>query len=90
MLVYRFEKKDGGGPFFTREGFHRLDHNVKSNHDYLYCCKSIKDLNNWFFSQFSQDQLSDCILKIYDIPDKDIKQINDIEYIFPKKYKPIN
>ena len=72
MIIYRMEKSDGGGPFFTRDGHHRLDYNVKSNNNYLYGCKTLQELNEWFLSKFSEYDLDDCHLKIYDIPEEEI------------------
>lgn len=91
MKIYRLEKEDGGGPFFTRDGYHRLDYRIKSNNNYLYGCSSILELNKWFFSRFSLEELNeeDYFLKIYDIPDQDII-IQNGEYCFPKTYLPIN
>lgn len=80
---------DGGGPFFTRDGYHRLDNRVKSHNIYLYGCKSIQELNEWFLSRFPAEELDECHLKIYDVPEEEII-IQNNEYCFPKTYTPIN
>ena len=54
------------------------------------CEREIIELNQWFLSKFTEDQLLDCYIKIYDIPDKDVIKKENAEYCFPKTYLPIN
>ena len=47
MIFYRYEKPDGGGPYFTKDGFDRV-FNHKSNDDTLSGALTIPFLKLWF------------------------------------------
>lgn len=93
MLVYRYERLDGGGPFFNPYG--KVRYNITHlgpivGNGYLSGCLSQALLDKYWANQKnSKYYLKDCILKIYDIPKNEI--IHSQEHIyFPKHYKPIN
>ena len=48
MIIYRYEKEDGGGPFFTSDGHSRTHSDIYFNDDVLCGAESIDDLNKWF------------------------------------------
>ena len=63
MIFYRYEKPDGGGPYFTKDGFDRV-FNHKSNDDTLSGALTIPLLKLWF--EGKEEILKDCIIVIYD------------------------
>jgi len=63
MIFYRYEKPDGGGPYFTKDGVNRI-FNFKSNDDTLDGALTIPLLNEWFKGK--EEVLKDCHLVIYD------------------------
>ena len=65
MIIYRYEKPDGGGPFCTRDGYLRNDSITHFTDDTLSGCKSIEDLNKWFKHQ-PQFLLKDCKIIKYE------------------------
>ena len=46
-IFYRYEKEDGGGPFFTRDGVNRQTGYI-CNDDTLNGCLSVEKLDDWF------------------------------------------
>lgn len=63
MIFYRFEKNDGGGPFFSRDGTNRTT-GEKDNSDTLDGCFSVEDLKKWFCDR--KIDVSDCSVKKYE------------------------
>ena len=61
-IFYRYEKEDGGGPFFTRDGVNRQTGDI-CNDDTLNGCLSVEDLNNWFNKR--NIDISDCKIVEY-------------------------
>ena len=82
MIVYRYEKSDKGGVFFTLNGINR-NSNVCFNDNWISCCESEELLKQWF-SERNIDT-SDCHIVIYDIPKEVIKKTRT-HLIFPKEY----
>ena len=93
MLIYRYERPDGGGPFFTRDGRIRLNTEHMGpiiGGEYLSGCLS-KELLDKYWSQQKDNEyyLAGCILKIYEVPDDEV--IDSAEHVyFPNRYQPIN
>ena len=87
MIIYRYEKEDGGGPFCTKDGYLRTNKDVYFDDDTLYGCISIDSLNKWFKNY--KDLIKDCYIVAYSIPDKECI-IRGREVIFPKKYSYSN
>lgn len=87
MLVYRYENKDGGSPWFYKNGSIRCplpDPALYLNSEkYVYGCDSLKSLFEYFSTQ--DVDVNNCIIKTYDIPDKDIIFLNK-QVKFPKRY----
>lgn len=87
MKIYRYEHKiDGGGPFLTRDGILRSNPNPKfqMNDPVLYGCNSLESLLEYF--DRNPIDTKDFIIKIYNVPDKEIILIKEWgEVIFPKK-----
>lgn len=46
-IFYRYEKEDGGGPFFTTDGVNRQTGDI-CNDDTLNGCLSVEKLDDWF------------------------------------------
>ena len=61
-IFYRYEKEDGCGLFFTRDGVNRQTGNI-CNDDTLNGCLSVEDLNNWFNKR--NIDISDCKIVEY-------------------------
>ena len=81
MLVYRYEKPDGGGPWFYKDGTIRypLPHEhlyIESQEKYLYGCDS--------FSKQHVD-VNNCTIQTYDIPQKRIINMGQGQIKFLKK-----
>ena len=75
MLVYRYEKPDGGGPWFYKDGTVRcpLPHEhlyIDEQEGYLYGCDSLESLFNYFLKQ--KVDMNNCTIKTYEIPDEEI------------------
>ena len=88
MLIYRYEREDGGGPFCTIEGRMRNDLDAKIVDDgFKYGCISKRQLDIFFSGQ--EQIIKNCYLKIYDIPEEEIVFLHN-EVKFPKHYSPIN
>lgn len=88
MLVYRYEKSDGGGPWFYRDGTIRypLPHEhlyTDSQEKYLYGCDSLQSLFNYFSKQ--NVDVNNCILQTYDIPQQKIINIGNGQVKFLKR-----
>lgn len=72
MLIYRYEKSDGGGPWFYKDGTVRfpLPHEslyIDNQEKYLYGCSSLECLFDYFSKQ--RVDVNNCTIKIYDIPE---------------------
>lgn len=96
MRVYRFENPDGGGPWFTQEGKLRTESvtppsKSKFKSPVLYGCTPLYKLLDYFKDSRHKVDISNCEIKVYEIPDKDITYINKGtgHVAFPKSYKPI-
>ena len=63
MIFYRYEKSDGGGPYFTRDG-HQRSGNIVSNDDTLDGALTIEELNKWFIGK--ENIIEDCRIIKYD------------------------
>lgn len=88
MRIYRYEKSDGGGPYFTLNGKLRAG-DLQMNDNYLNGCDSLDNLQLYF--QDKQDILQNCHIEIYNIPDKEIIVKRNHTVLFPKKYqKPVS
>lgn len=74
MLIYRYEKEDGGGPFFYKDGTERAV--VKDGtplilrQDMLYGCLSLNSLNLYW--KDNEKYIQNCYLTIYDVPEEEI------------------
>ena len=64
MIIYRYEKLDGGGPYFTKNGILRTNQLIQYNDDTLSGCLSLDDLFEYFKNK--QCDLNDCYIMIYD------------------------
>ena len=62
IIFYRYEREDGGGPFFTRDGVNRQTGNI-CNDDTLNGCLSIEKLDDWFNKR--NIDISDCKMVEY-------------------------
>ena len=82
MIIYRYEKPDKGGVFFTYDGINRTN-NLKFNDKYLSCCESEKKLKQWFSER--KIDVSDCMIVSYDIPIEEILHTKT-HLLFPKDY----
>ena len=92
MLIYRYEKEDGGGPYCTRDGYLRNDlRNIgKLDDNYLSGCLSIFELKEYWKKQENfQFYLQNCQIKCYDISESEIKYTKN-HVLFPKNHSPIN
>lgn len=90
MLVYRYEHKDGGGPFFTQDGRLRTNKKIKFDDGLLSGCLSLDLLKKYWKEQYNSDlYLKDCSIKIYDVLEKDIIKSRS-HILFPNKYCSIN
>lgn len=84
MNVYRYDHKDGGGPFMTADGICRTDDTIQMDDGYLSCCLSLELLIEYFNKH--KVNLHDCYISTYDIPEYELKKSYS-HYYFPKKYK---
>lgn len=83
MIIYRYEKKDGGGPFCTKDGYLRTNNKVRFCDNTLYGCVSLESLQEYFKDY--TDLILDCDIVKYDVPDHECI-IQERQVIFPKKY----
>lgn len=90
MLIYRYEKEDGGGPFFYKDGTERAV--VKDGtplilrQNMLYGCLSLNSLNLYW--KDNEKYIQNCYLTIYDVPEEEIF-FGKNEVVFPSYYSPI-
>lgn len=95
MRVYRFEKPDGGGPWFTKDGILRnpnvLPVGTGFTDPVLYGCASLEELFSYFREPAHKVNLTDCEVRVYEVPEQDIIHISPRtgQIVFPKTYKPI-
>ena len=82
MIVYRYEKSDTGGVFFTLNGINR-NNNMYFDDNWISCCESKESLINWFLEK--DIDVSDCHIVTYDIP-KEVIRKTRTHLIFPKEY----
>lgn len=87
MLVYRYEKPDGGGPWFYKDGTVRypLPHEhlyIDSQEKYLYGCDSLKSLFDYFSTQ--KVDVNNCTIQTYNIPEKRIIKMGNGQVKFLK------
>lgn len=66
MIIYRYEKEDGGGPFFTFDGHSRTHSDIYFNDDILCGAESIADLNKWFIERDATKLIQDCKIVKYE------------------------
>lgn len=87
MLVYRYEKPDGGGPWFYKDGRVRypLPHEylyINSQEKFLYGCDSLKSLFEYFSTQ--KVDVNNCTIQTYDIPERKVIKIGKGQVKFLK------
>ena len=63
MIFFRYEKEDGGGPYFTFDGINRITKKI-SEDDTLDGCLTIQTLKNWFVGK--ETVLQNCSIKKYE------------------------
>lgn len=61
-MIWRLERKDGGGPWFTREGKTR-DGKIEFKDKGIYGCKSLRELIKYFAKEM--EAAEECVIKIY-------------------------
>lgn len=66
MIIYRYEKEDGGGPFFTPNGHSRTYPDIYFNDDILCGAESIDNLNKWFIERNATKLIQDCKIVKYE------------------------
>ena len=88
MLIYRYEKEDGGGPWFRLSGVARRkvspDNLYYMNDGKLSGCTSIESLNAYFKDQGIS--LDECHVVIYNIPDEYVQYLRS-HVVFPKRFR---
>ena len=91
MRVYRYEMKDGGGPWFTKDGVQRnpIHMPIKFSDDTLYGCISLQALFDYFREPSHKVDLEKCVVRVYEIPEYDIRVVSRREVVFPKSYQPL-
>ena len=62
IIFFRYEKEDGGGPYFSFDGVNRIT-KEKGFDDTLDGCLTIKDLKHWFTGK--EEVLQNCYIKKY-------------------------
>lgn len=82
--VYRYELKDGGGPFLTLSGHIRTRNDTIYDCDdgWISCCPTIESLKKWFKER--NIDTSTFVLMKYTVPTKSIKK-TCTHLVFPKK-----
>lgn len=72
IKVYRYEREDGGGPWFTRQGICRFDpeYSIKNPANTLYGCISLEYLEKYFSKELGANE--NCTIKEYTIPEENI------------------
>jgi len=66
MIIYRYEKEDGGGPYFTPDGHSRTYTDIYFNDDILCGAESIDNLNKWFIERNATKLIQDCKIVKYE------------------------
>jgi len=66
MIIYRYEKEDGGGPYFTPDGRSRTHPDIYFNDDILCGAESIDNLNKWFIERNATKLIQDCKIVKYE------------------------
>lgn len=66
MIIYRYEKEDGGGPYFTPNGCSRTHPDIYFNDDILCGAESINNLNKWFIERNATKLIQDCKIVKYE------------------------
>ena len=61
-MIWRLEHKDGGGPWFTREGKTR-DGKIEFKDKEIYGCRSLRELIKYFAKEM--EAAEGCVIKIY-------------------------
>lgn len=61
-MIWRLERKDGGGPWFTREGKTR-DGKIEFKDKGIYGCRSLRELVRYFAKEM--EAAEGCVIKIY-------------------------
>lgn len=64
MIFYRYEKRDGGGPYFTRNGMNRITGEQYIDSDTLDGALTKDDLYHWFLNK--ENVLNNCRICTYD------------------------
>ncbi len=80
MRVYRYERPDGGGPWFTRDGVQRNDRPMpkKFSDNILYGCTSLDSLFAYFRDPVHNVDLGDCTVRVYEVPEHDITKAGEL------------
>lgn len=64
-LIFRLEHKDGGGPYFYRNGVWRGGV-IKFDDEGIHGCRGLKELKEYFkYEDEDEDVMKDCYVKIY-------------------------
>ena len=61
-MIWRLERKDGGGPWFTREGKTR-DGKIEFSDKGIYGCRSLRKLIKYFAKEM--EAAEGCVITIY-------------------------
>ena len=61
-MIWRLERKDGGGPWFTREGKTR-DGKIEFSDKGIYGCRSLRKLIKYFAKEM--EAAEGCVIRIY-------------------------
>ena len=87
MLIYRYEKEDGGGPWCYLDGSVREKFGDVEllDDEYLSGCTSLKALED-YFKKHKEVSIEDCHLAVYNVPDEYVIQTKQ-HVIFPKRYR---
>lgn len=62
-LIFRLEHKDGGGPYFYKDGSFRRGI-IEFGDEGIHGCRSLKELKEYFKYE-DEDVIRDCYIKIY-------------------------
>lgn len=66
MIIYRYEKEDGGGPYFTPDGRSRAHSDIYFNDDILCGAETIDNLNKWFIERNATKLIQNCKIVKYE------------------------
>lgn len=61
-MIWRLERKDGGGPWFRRDGKTR-DGKVEFNDKGIYGCRNLRELVRYFAREM--EAAEGCLVKVY-------------------------